>query len=168
MLYRPSPKSQNQKKMPHEKPGQSQRSFSRRASQPLRHRRVAWLTAFQPITVAGPRPIFTAFPAAHAYKLKIECMSCPPVCQRVNKTPLPKIIRAFSLSPELSKLLLSDSSNLVCAFPPAPAILPVNPPTCTIRSEKYSWNASVRLSRTSPFHQVSPFLPSSAPARNGW
>src|SRR3984893_11644647 len=61
--------------MPREKPGHSQRSFSRKAKQPVRHRRVAWLTAFQPITVAGPRPIFTAFPAAHAYKLKIECMS---------------------------------------------------------------------------------------------
>jgi hypothetical protein len=34
----------------------------------LRHGRVAWLTALQPITVAGPRPIRTAFPASLACK----------------------------------------------------------------------------------------------------
>src|SRR6267143_7143192 len=55
-------------------------SFSRRA-RPLRHGRVAWLTAFQPITVAGPRPIHTAFPASPACKLKFECMTQPQECQ---------------------------------------------------------------------------------------
>jgi hypothetical protein len=78
------------KKAPRETGAHRHRSFSRRATQPLRHRRVAWLTAFQPITVAGPRPIFTAFPAAHAYKLKIECMSRLPACQRVNEPPSSK------------------------------------------------------------------------------
>ena len=43
--------------------------------------RVAWLTAFQPITVAGPRPIHTAFPASLACKLKIECMPRLRECQ---------------------------------------------------------------------------------------
>src|SRR5882762_8513246 len=47
----------------------------------LRHGRVAWLTAFQPITVAGPRPIHTAFPASLACKLKFECMTQPLECQ---------------------------------------------------------------------------------------
>src|SRR5882762_5072216 len=47
----------------------------------LRHGRVAWLTAFQPITVAGPRPIHTAFPASLACKLKFECMPCEQECQ---------------------------------------------------------------------------------------
>ena len=47
----------------------------------LRHGRVAWLTAFQPITVAGPRPIHTAFPASPACKLKFECMTQPQECQ---------------------------------------------------------------------------------------
>src|SRR5579859_458555 len=47
------------------------RLFSRKAQSP-QHGRVAWLTAFQPITVAGPRPIRTAFPAAHACKNEIR------------------------------------------------------------------------------------------------
>jgi hypothetical protein len=40
---------------------------------PMRRERVAWLTAFGPITVAGPRPIHTAFPASLACKLMYEC-----------------------------------------------------------------------------------------------
>jgi hypothetical protein len=40
---------------------------------PMRRGRVAWLTAFGPITVAGPRPILTAFPASLACKLMYEC-----------------------------------------------------------------------------------------------
>src|SRR5260370_29980255 len=43
------------KKAPRDTLGLLQRAFSRRA-RPLRHGRVAWLTTFQPITVAGPRP----------------------------------------------------------------------------------------------------------------
>jgi hypothetical protein len=39
------------------------------------------LRLFQPITVAGPRPIHTAFPASLACKLKFECMPRPPECQ---------------------------------------------------------------------------------------
>jgi hypothetical protein len=33
------------------------------------------LRLFEPITVAGPRPILTAFPASLACKLNFECMS---------------------------------------------------------------------------------------------
>jgi len=40
---------------------------------PVRRGRVAWLTAFRPITVAGPRPIHTAFPASLACKCMYEC-----------------------------------------------------------------------------------------------
>ena len=43
-------------------------SLAKGAINPKRHGRVAWLTACWPITVAGPRPIRTAFPAAHACK----------------------------------------------------------------------------------------------------
>jgi hypothetical protein len=56
-------------------------AFSREKRNPLRHGRVAWLTALQPITVAGPRPICTAFPASLACKLKYECMSRIRGCQ---------------------------------------------------------------------------------------
>src|SRR5260370_39339512 len=38
----------------------------------LRHGRVAWLTAFQPITVAGSRAGHTALPPFPACNLKIE------------------------------------------------------------------------------------------------
>jgi len=146
------------KKAPRDTLGDLAPLFLAKSAQPLRHRRVAWLTAFQPLTVAGPRPIFTAFPAAHACKLKIECMSRLPMCQRLGKTNASKFF---------VKLSLSDSSNLVCASPPAPASPPANPPTGTIHSEKCSWNFSNRLLVTSPCHQESPFLPSSTPARNG-
>src|SRR5260370_42596569 len=50
---------------------QRPRRFSRK-TQSRRHGRVAWLTAFQPITVAGPRPICTAFPASLACKIKLR------------------------------------------------------------------------------------------------
>ena len=56
-------------KMPRELRGAVSATPSREKFRKLQHGRVAWLTAFQPITVAGPRPIFTAFPAALACKL---------------------------------------------------------------------------------------------------
>ncbi len=56
-------------------------ALSREERGPLRHGRVAWLTAFQPITVAGPRPIHTAFPASPACKLKFECKPRLVECQ---------------------------------------------------------------------------------------
>src|SRR6266705_5386329 len=49
--------------MPRESRGAKSAPPSREEFRKLRHGRVAWLTAFQPITVAGPRPSFTAFPA---------------------------------------------------------------------------------------------------------
>jgi hypothetical protein len=74
--------------MPREKPGLIAGALSReeRAASAASEGSLAY-GFFQPITVAGPRPIFTAFPAAHACKLKIECMSRIAVCQRVNKLP---------------------------------------------------------------------------------
>jgi len=88
--------------MPREKPGLIASALSREehAASAASEGSLAY-GFFQPITVAGPRPIFTAFPAAHACKLKIECMSRLPMCQRVNKLPLAKIIRAFFFQPKL-------------------------------------------------------------------
>src|SRR5205814_8475455 len=57
-------------------------ALSREERGPLRHGRVAWLTAFKPITVAGPRPIHTAFPASLTCKLNFECKPRPRECQR--------------------------------------------------------------------------------------
>jgi len=48
--------------------GREPRFLSRKAHVFPRHGTVAWLTASQPITVAGPRPICTAFPASIACK----------------------------------------------------------------------------------------------------
>ena len=68
------------KKMPREFRGATRAAPSREELRKLRHGRVAWLTApklsFWPITVAGPRPNLTAFPAALACKLWNECMTC--------------------------------------------------------------------------------------------
>jgi hypothetical protein len=44
--------------------------FLAKSASLLRRGRVAWLTAFEPITVAGPRPICTAFPASLACKIE--------------------------------------------------------------------------------------------------
>jgi hypothetical protein len=52
--------------------GREPRFLSRKAHVFPRHGTVAWLTASQPITVAGPRPICTAFPASIACKFKIR------------------------------------------------------------------------------------------------
>src|SRR5713101_6920166 len=65
--------SLHQQKSPTRHLGASGIALSREERGPLRHGRVAWLTAFQPITVAGPRPIHTAFPATLACKLNHEC-----------------------------------------------------------------------------------------------
>ncbi len=70
-----------QQKSPTRHPGASGVALSREERGPLRHGRVAWLTAFQPITVAGPRPIHTAFPASPACKLKFECKPRLVECQ---------------------------------------------------------------------------------------
>src|ERR1700674_1609133 len=73
--------SLHQQKSPTRHLGASGIALSREERGPLRHGRVAWLTAFQPITVAGPRASLTAFPAALACKLKFECMPRPLECQ---------------------------------------------------------------------------------------
>ena len=73
--------SLHQQKSPTRHLGANGVALSREERGLLRHGRVAWLTAFQPITVAGPRPIHTAFPASPACKLKIECMLRPQECQ---------------------------------------------------------------------------------------
>ena len=105
------------KKKPTRHRGELAALFLAKNAHPLRHRRVAWLTAFQPITVAGPRPNFTAFPAAHACKLKFECMTRVERCQRE------RVFRQW----------LSDFSTAACAFPPARATLPANLPGGTVR-----------------------------------
>jgi hypothetical protein len=66
-------------KKPHEKPwGFRQGSFSRRAP-PSAAREGGLAYGFdKPITVAGPRPIRTAFPASLACKLKNECKAQGP------------------------------------------------------------------------------------------
>jgi hypothetical protein len=134
--------------------------FLAKSAQPLRHRRVAWLTAGEPLTVAGPRPIFTAFPAAHACKLKIECMTHAERCQRDRVVD--------GVDARVSCELFSDFSTAACVFPPAPARLPGNLPGGTVHSEKYSWNVSVRLSATFPCRQEWPAWPSSIPDPSGW
>src|SRR5882762_2042023 len=81
------------KKSPTRYLGASSNAPSREERGLLRHGRVAWLTAFQPITVAGPRPIRTAFPASPACKLDFECMPCPPECQCTTETAQQKMVR---------------------------------------------------------------------------
>jgi len=68
-LFARVPRHYENKNAPRVSWGNKAQTSSREKFRKLRHGRVAWLTAFQPITVAGPRPIFTAFPAALACKL---------------------------------------------------------------------------------------------------
>ena len=70
------------KKAPRDRFGAFGIALSREERGPLRHGRVAWLTALEPITVAGPRPIHTAFPATLACKLNFECKPRLRECQR--------------------------------------------------------------------------------------
>src|SRR5947209_4266337 len=83
----------NNKKSPTRHPGACGIALSREEYGPHRRGRVAWLTAFQPITVAGPRPIHTAFPASPACKLKFECMPRPLECQCATETARRKMVR---------------------------------------------------------------------------
>src|SRR6267154_3396325 len=73
--------SLHQQKSPTRHLGASGIALSREERGPLRHGRVAWLTALEPITVAGPRPIHTAFPASPACKLNFECKPHLRECQ---------------------------------------------------------------------------------------
>src|SRR6202521_5100095 len=74
--------SLHQQKSPTRHLGASGIALSREERGPLRHGRVAWLTAFRPITVAGPRPLCTAFPAFPASKLTDESIPPERECQR--------------------------------------------------------------------------------------
>src|SRR5437867_1251892 len=75
-----------QQKSPTRHLGASSNAPSREERGSLRHGRVAWLTALEPITVAGPRPIHTAFPASPACKLNFECKPHPRECQCGTET----------------------------------------------------------------------------------
>ena len=44
----------------------------------MRLERVAWLTALKPITVAGPRPIFTALPRFSSLQIVNSVYGAPP------------------------------------------------------------------------------------------
>ena len=92
--------------------------FLAKSAVPLRHGRVAWLTAVQPITVAGPRPIRTAFPAAHACKMKDECMSRIWECQSEAGAWQRSIVDAVKVS---------DFSSLAYASQPVHAGPLANP-----------------------------------------
>src|SRR6266851_2034370 len=61
-----------EQKSPTRQLGADGMALSREERGPLRHGRVAWLTAFQPITVAGPRPIHTAFPRFPCLQIEVS------------------------------------------------------------------------------------------------
>src|SRR6266849_3947122 len=124
-----------QQKSPTRHLGASGIALSREEHGLLRHGRVAWLTAFQPITVAGPRPIHTAFPASLACKLKFECMPRPPVCQCTTENGATE-----HGATEKTPRTFSDSSSWVCAFPPARADLLESPRGGRVHSGKCSSN----------------------------
>src|SRR5713226_8575542 len=125
-----------EQKSPTRQLGADGMALSREERGPLRHGRVAWLTAFQPITVAGPRPIHTAFPAAHACKMKFECMPRVRECQCATETG-----KTEQGVVEKTPRVFSDSSNWACAFPPVRAGLLANPRGGKAHLEKCSWNA---------------------------
>ena len=126
------------KKSPTRHLGAPSNALSREGRGSLRHGRVAWLTAFQPITVAGPQPIHTAFPASPACKLKFECMPRPLECQCTAETA--ETARP-NRSTEKTPRVLSGSSSWACASPPVRADLPANPQGGKAHSEKCSSNA---------------------------
>ncbi len=115
----------NNKKSPTRHPGACGIALSREEYGPHQRGRVAWLTAFQPITVAGPRPIHTAFPASRACKLKFQCMRGWRVCQMRACNP-PRF---------------SDSSSWASVSRPARADLLASLPNDKVHSRKYSSNA---------------------------
>jgi len=125
-----------QQKSPTRQPGACGIAPSREERGQPRHGRVAWLTALQPITVAGPRPIHTAFPASLACKLSFECMPGARKCQCTAENGEKEHGATGTEAP-----VLSDFSNWVCVFRPAHADLPANPRGGRVHSRKYSWNA---------------------------
>src|SRR6266849_3311158 len=116
----PDPRfSLHQQKSPTRHLGACGMALSREERGLLRHGRVAWLTAFQPITVAGPRPIHTAFPAALACKLNFECMTRTLECQCSTE----KGATEHRMTEE-SPRTFSDSSSWACVLPPVRGGLP--------------------------------------------
>ncbi len=128
--------SLHQQKSPTRQLGANGMALSREERGPLRHGRVAWLTAFQPITVAGPRPIHTAFPAPLACKLKFECMPQPPECQCATENGTTKHGVTENTPPTFS-----DFSSWVCVFPQERADPLANPRGGRVHSRKCSSNA---------------------------
>src|SRR6266851_817985 len=128
--------SLHQQKSPTRHLGANGVALSREERGLLRHGRVAWLTAFQPITVAGPRPIRTAFPASLACKLKFECMPRPPECQCTAENATTE-----NGANEKAPRVFSGSSSWACAFLPVRAGLPANPRDGKAHSRKCSLNA---------------------------
>ena len=118
--------------------------LSREEQSALRRGRVAWLTALQPITVAGPRPILTAFPASLACKLSIECRAAR---------------QAVSIQRDPRHVMASDSSSSACAFRPARGALPENLRAYRARSRKCSSSASGRHAGKVPCRRELPFWP---------
>ena len=128
--------SLHQQKSPTRHLGASGIALSREERGPLRHGRVAWLTAFQPITVAGPRPIRTAFPASPACKLNFECMPRQIECQCTTENGATENGVTEEMSPAFS-----GSSSWACAFPQVRAALPANPQGDKAHSRKCSSTA---------------------------
>src|SRR5437016_12563077 len=125
-----------QQKSPTRHLGASSNAPSREERGSLRHGRVAWLTAFQPITVAGPRPIHTAFPASFAYKLNFECMPRRMECQCTTENGTTENGVTEEMPP-----VFSGSSSWACAFPQVRAALPANPQGDKAHSRKCSSTA---------------------------
>src|SRR5438046_1563959 len=128
--------SLHQQKSPTRHLGASGIALSREERGPMRHGRVAWLTAFQPITVAGPRPIHTAFPASFACKLNFECMPRRMECQCTTENGTTENGVTEEMPP-----VFSGSSSWACAFPQVRAGLPANPQGDKAHSRKCSWTA---------------------------
>src|SRR5712664_55514 len=128
--------SLHQQKSPTRQLGACGIALSREERGLLRHGRVAWLTAFQPITVAGPRPIRTAFPASLACKLKFECMPQPLECQCTAENDTTE-----NGANEKAPRVFTGSSSWACAFLPVRAGLPANPRDGKAHSRKCSLTA---------------------------
>jgi hypothetical protein len=59
----------------------------------MRLERVAWLTALRPITVAGPRPIFTALPHFSSLQIVNSVYGAPPTLSIKPGLPETEICR---------------------------------------------------------------------------
>src|SRR5208337_382727 len=105
-------------------------------TQPLQLGRVAWLTALLPITVAGPRPIFTALP--HFPSLQVV------------KTVYGAMGGVSMEAEEFSRKGISGFSSWACVFRPARAGLPGNLPGGTVHSGKYPWTVLGRRAARVP------------------